>query len=236
MRKNRRIPAVTAAFACSAMLLCSTAATAFAEAPDAADIPGTYRAEYDIMEMIGSDMEEIGMNLEGEVPVPFTIELKDDSTFTLEMEAEEFVETMQTIFKEQGPDMIRSMLEEQGITEETFAEVADQFGVESYDEFITSLVDEMVQGIADEMAGSMDEEFSVAGTYAVDGKDITFTAEEEETAAASSTSESAESVSASSAESGSVFENQKATFDEEGAIHMEIPYEEETLELIFVKQ
>ena len=235
MRKTRRIPAVAAAFACSAMLLCSSAAVAFAEAPDAAEIPGTYRAEYDIMEMIGPQMEESGMKLEGELPLAFTMELKDDNTFSLDMEADEFVETLQKVFEEQGPDMIRGLLEEQGVTEEMFDQVADQFGVDSFDEFVDSMVDEMVKGIADEMAGSLDEEVSISGTYAVDGNEITFTAEEEKTeAAASSTSE--EAVSGTSEESLFASE-EKATIDEDGAIHMEVPVEEDQkLELIFVKQ
>ncbi len=260
---RRRIPTTAAAFAVSAVMLLSSAAAAFAESTSASSeeektIVGAYTAEYDLQEVLGPQMEESGITLEGELPVTFKMDLKEDETFVIEMDVEAFIEMMEAVFTEQGPDIIRGMLEQQGITEETFAEVADQLGAGSYDEFIQSMTDEMVAQMGEGLAQSMEAEISVSGAYTADDKEIVLTgkkvkvpeidtltdseaaeASSEETAAESeaAVSASGEDTQADSAASETE-ENEelKGKIAEDGSIELEFPLDDEnTMKLVFKK-
>ena len=257
--RNKRISATITAFALSAVMLFSTAAIAGAEtasestsasSAEEQTIAGSYEAEYDMHDLLKQQMEGSGIELEGEIPVVFTMDLKEDDTFVLEMDVEAFMETIKNIFTEQGPNIIRTMMEQQGITEETFSDLAEQLGAGSYDEFVQGLTDQMTEQLSDSLAESMATEVSVAGTYSVDGEEITLIgetvkvpgadAEASSESAASSSEEvaeaSSEETTASSAEETKM-EELKGKIAEDGSIELEFPMDEEnTMKLVFQKQ
>ena len=255
--RNRKIKTTMTAFALSAAMLFSTAAIAGAETAESTSassaeeqtIAGEYKAEYDMHDLLAQQMEGSGIELEGEIPVVFTMDLKDDDSFIIEMDVEAFMETIQTIFTEQGPDMIRSMLEQQGITEETFDAVKDQLGADSYDEFIEGMTAQMTEMLGESLADSMSTEVSVSGTYSADGDEITLIGENvnvpgadteaSSESAASSSEETAEASSSEETASSSAAEKQelKGKIAEDGSIELEFPMDaENTMKLVFEKQ
>lgn len=233
-KRNRKMQ--IAAIGVSALMMFSTAAAVMADAAEEESIAGAYTAEVDMMGMMNEQMAEAGVSLEGELPVVFTLDLAEDETFVFAMDGEGFMKTIQEVFEEQGPDIVRKMLEDEGVTEENFSEVAEVFGVETLDEFIANMTDMLVKEIGNSVSEEMLAEVSAEGIYTVNGDEIILAAEEtaEEDAEASS-AEDAEDSSSSAEES--TWDELKGKIDEEGNLLFELPLDEETtLELVFEKQ
>ena len=136
------------------------------------DVTGTYIGSYDMKDELNEELAEAGLELQGDLTADFILVLKEDNTFTFDIDAEAFSEKLVTAIQDQGESMVRSMLDAEGITEDMYQWIAEASGYEDFDSFVSGLIDEMISGMGDEMVEELKTSVAFDGTYTVDGDKI----------------------------------------------------------------
>ncbi|MBR2561321.1 MAG: hypothetical protein IKE31_04130 [Eubacterium sp.] len=134
------------------------------------DVSGTYTGSYDMKDELNAQLAEAGLELQGDLSANFILVLKEDNTFTFDIDAEGFSEKLVSAIQDQGESMVKAMLDEEGITEDMYQWIAEASGYDDFSSFVDGLVDEMITGMGDEMVESLKQEVAFDGTYEV-GKD-----------------------------------------------------------------
>ena len=137
------------------------------------DVAGTYKGTYDMRDELNEELAEAGLELQGDLSADFILVLKEDNTFTFDIDAEAFSEKLVTAIQDQGEDMVRSMLDAEGITEDMYQWIAEASGYEDFSSFVNGLIDEMISGMGDELVEELKTSVAFDGTYKVDGEKIT---------------------------------------------------------------
>lgn len=137
------------------------------------NVAGTYKGSYDMKDELNSELAESGLELQGDLAADFILVLKEDDTFTFDMDAEGFSNKMVNAIQEQGEDMVKTMLDAEGITEDMYQWIAEASGYEDFQSFTDGLVNEMIAGMGDEMVTELKEQAAFSGTYKVNKEKIT---------------------------------------------------------------
>ena len=136
------------------------------------DVAGTYKGTYDMSSQLNEELAEAGLELQGDLSAEFILVLKEDETFTFDIDAEAFSDKLVGAIQDQGGSMVRDMLDAEGITEDMYQWIAEASGYENFDAFVAGLVDEMISGMGDEMIEELKQEVAFSGTYEVNGDSI----------------------------------------------------------------
>ena len=143
---------------------------------------GKYQAEYNAKDALNASMEDIGIVLNEDVPMIFQLDLKEDETFTFNVDAEKFTGSVTDAIKKNGPEIIKAMLQEEGIKEEGYEELAQVSGYKSFDDFVENVLNEMTNNMTEELKKTVDEEISETGSYEVKKNVISLIVSENEEA------------------------------------------------------
>ena len=144
------------------------------------DPTGHYDGKLDAKEMMTKMMAEAGLEdyeFKGDLTADITLDLNKDNTFTMTMDGEGLIASMQEFMKNNGKDMINSMMEAQGYTQEDMESLSQLAGYGSYDEMVDVMLDEMSASMSESFTEGMDST-SVSGTYTIDGKNLKMENEE----------------------------------------------------------
>ena len=178
------------------------------------DISGTYHATYSMKDALNKQLAESGMALESDVNADFVLQLNTDETFTFDIDGESLGKSLTDVLTQDGPAMISSMLESEGVTEDMHDSIAAASGYDSFDAFVDDMVQTIISEMGDEFAADLESQVHYEGTYALEKNTLTL--------------------------NGTVNEQQgmdQGTLNEDGTISITSKMDEETtLDLTFTKQ
>ena len=179
----------------------------------AESIAGTYQATYEMKDLINKEMEAAGITLESDINAEFSMELKDDNSFVLNVDTDSLMNSLKDALANDLDSIIGQLLGDQGVTEDMYEQIAKAGGYDSYDAF----KEDMQKSMMDEMDADAIKELTDAchleGTWELKGSKLTL----------SSTSEGQISV-----DSGTV--------QDDGSIKVKSKTEDNEVELTFTKQ
>ncbi len=178
------------------------------------DVSGDYRATYNVKDMLNQELAVSGIIMKSDVNAEFILQLNPDKTFLFDIDAEAFQRKFMDVLQKEGPGIVETMLEQEGITEDMHDMIATASGYDSYEAFVSGMMEDIVaaagNGLAEQIKGAAHTE----GTYSVSKGTITLTG---------------------NAEGGQGLD--KGTVNEDGTITVTaMPDENTTLTLTFVKQ
>ena len=178
------------------------------------DISGTYHATYSMKDALNKQLAESGMALESDVNADFVLQLNTDETFTFDIDGESLGKSLTDVLTQDGPAMISSMLESEGVTEDMHDSIAAASGYDSFDAFVDDMVQTIISEMGDEFAADLESQVHYEGTYALEKNTLTL--------------------------NGTVNEQQgmdQGTLNEDGTISITSKMDDETtLDLTFTKQ
>lgn len=131
------------------------------------DVTGSYQASCNMKEVLNRDLEAAGVKLDSDVHTDFFLELKDDGTFTFDIDAAGLRERFTEVIRTEGKGIIDEMLEEQGVSEDMHETIASASGYESYEAFVDSMIDMILDEMNDESVQELETASHTEGTYSV---------------------------------------------------------------------
>lgn len=143
------------------------------------DISGTYRASYNMLDMINDQLESTGLKMETDVNAEFVLTLNADKTFIYDIDSEAFQASLTKAMEADGASMITQMLSAEGISEDMFDWVAQASGYETFDAFRDDILKEITSGMGDDMLAEIEEAVHFEGTYELNGDTLTLSGEDE---------------------------------------------------------
>lgn len=174
-------------------------------------VSGKYVAEFNALEMMNSSMGDAGLELKTDIIAEFELELKEDKTFTFDLNAEAFRDSIIAGISADADGIIKELFASLGVSTDDLEDLAKQAGYDSYDAFKQELIDAMGEQFDDAAIEQMRTDSHSEGTYEVKDKQITLTGED----------------------SGGVDE---MTINDDGSLTTSIDFEDSKIELTFVKQ
>ena len=178
------------------------------------DVSGDYRATYNVKDMLNQELAASGMTMNSDVNAEFILQLNPDKSFLFDIDAETFQRKYLDVLQKEGPAIVQTMLEQEGITEDLHDAIAAASGYESYDTFVNGMMEEIVAAAGTGLAEQVRNAAHTEGTYSVSKDTITLTA---------------------GTEGGQGLD--KGTVNEDGTISVTaMPDEATTLNLTFVRQ
>lgn len=143
-----------------------------------AGIAGKYVAEFDALDIMNSSMEASGISLKTSIITEFDLELKEDGTYTFDLNADAFKESIIAGISADIDDIIGSLVASLGASGTDVEDLAKQAGYESYDAFKQAMVDEISASFDDATMQDMKDSAHGEGSYEVKDKDVTLTAKD----------------------------------------------------------
>lgn len=137
------------------------------------DISGTYHASYNMKDALNKEMTDAGMTLASDVNADFVLQLNADESFTFDIDGEGFKQALTDVLTQDGPAMIGTMLESEGITEDMHDTIAAASGYDSYEAFIGDMVQTIVSEMGDEFVTELESKVHFEGTYSLDKNTLT---------------------------------------------------------------
>lgn len=141
------------------------------------DLPGKYTATLNMKDYINKGMEASGMAFENDMNANMYLELKDDGTFTLEMIGSELASIVSEAMQEEGPNLIKTLLSAQGISEDQFEELVAASGYESFDAFVEDMLSQVDEELESSLENGIENQMKAEGNYKAEGDTITFSGE-----------------------------------------------------------
>ena len=141
------------------------------------DISGSYIATYNMKEALNKQLEESGMAIESDVNADFILNLNADNTFSFDIDGAGFGANFAEVMKSDGPAIINSMLEAEGITEDMYETIAAASGYDSYDAFVEDMVGTIVSEMGEDFVGELESGVHYEGSYSLDKNIITLDGE-----------------------------------------------------------
>ena len=138
------------------------------------DITGTYMGQLDYSEQATNEFSEsLGFEVEGPLYMDVYLDLNEDNSFYLYVDAEKYKADVIAILVSHIDDIIAKSLEQNGMTMDQLGEVAESNGYESEEEFKEAMV-EMLEAELEESINleEYEDDLNIRGTYAVSGKTI----------------------------------------------------------------
>ncbi len=144
------------------------------EAAAETSVTGTYMGQLDYTEQASKEFSEsLGFEVEGPLYMDVYLDLNEDNTFHLYVDAEKYKADVIAILTSHIDDIIAKSLEQNGMTMDQLGEVAESQGYGSEEEFKKAMV-EMLEAELEESIdlAEYEDDLNISGTYAVSGKTI----------------------------------------------------------------
>jgi predicted small lipoprotein YifL len=173
---------------------------------------GTYLGQLDFSDMMKEQFtQSLGVEIDDPLYMDVTLNLNEDETFNLKIDAEKFKADVIAVMKNHIDDIIAAMMEQNGLSMDDLDELAKGNGYDGEDAFKQALMEQMET----EMDNSINlddykDQLEVSGTYTVDDKTIIM----------------------KSADGG----QDKITINDDGSLTLVVPTDDQEFTLIMAKQ
>ena len=135
---------------------------------------GTYLGQLDFSDMMKEQFtQSLGVEIDDPLYMDVTLNLNEDETFNLKIDAEKFKADVIAVMKNHIDDIIAAMMEQNGLSMDDLDELAKGNGYDGEDAFKQALMEQMET----EMDNSINlddykDQLEISGTYTVDDKTI----------------------------------------------------------------
>ena len=173
------------------------------------DYTGTYLGQLDFSDMMKE--QSLGVEIDDPLYMDVTLNLNEDETFNLKIDAEKFKADVIAVMKNHIDDIIAAMMEQNGLSMDDLDELAKANGYDGEDAFKQALMEEMETEM--DKAINLDDykdQLEISGTYTVDDKTIIM----------------------KSADGG----QDKITVNDDGSLTLVVPTDDQEYTLIMTKQ
>ena len=176
------------------------------------DYTGTYLGQLDFSDMMKEQFtQSLGVEIDDPLYMDVTLNLNEDETFNLKIDAEKFKADVIAVMKNHIDDIIAAMMEQNGLSMDDLDDLAKANGYEGEDAFKEALMEQMET----EMDNSINlddykDQLEISGTYTVDDKTIIM----------------------KSADGG----QDKITVNDDGSLTLVVPTDDQEYTLIMTKQ
>lgn len=176
------------------------------------DYTGTYLGQLDFSDMMKEQFtQSLGVEIDDPLYMDVTLNLNEDETFNLKIDAEKFKADVIAVMKNHIDDIIAAMMEQNGLSMDDLDELAKANGYDGEDAFKQALMEQMET----EMDNSINlddykDQLEISGTYTVDDKTIIM----------------------KSADGG----QDKITVNDDGSLTLVVPTDDQEYTLIMTKQ
>ena len=173
---------------------------------------GTYLGQLDFSDMMKEQFtQSLGVEIDDPLYMDVTLNLNEDETFNLKIDAEKFKADVIAVMKNHIDDIIAAMMEQNGLSLDDLDDLAKANGYEGEDAFKEALMEQMET----EMDNSINlddykDQLEISGTYTVDDKTIIM----------------------KSADGG----QDKITVNDDGSLTLVVPTDDQEYTLIMTKQ
>lgn len=181
------------------------------EAAAETSITGTYFGQLDYSEQVSTEFgESLGFELNDPLYMDIYLDLNEDNTFHIYVDAEKYKADVIAILSSHVDDIIAKSLEQNGMSPDQLGEVAKANGYDDEESFKAAMVEileaELDKGINLE---EYEDDLNISGTYAASGKTILL-----------------------ANENGT----DTVTINDDGTLTMILPMDGENIEIIMTKQ
>ena|GEM_PF-2388885 len=180
------------------------------EAP--ADYTGTYLGQLDFSDMMKEQFtQSLGVEIDDPLFMDLTLDLNTDETFNLKVDAEKFKADVVAIMKNHIDDIIRVMMEQNGLSMDDLDDLAKSNGYDGEDAFKQALMEQMETEM--DNAINLDEykdQLEISGTYTINDKTIVM----------------------KSADGG----QDKITINDDGTLTLIVPTDDQEITVVMTKQ
>ena len=176
------------------------------------DYTGTYLGQLDFSDMMKEQFtQSLGVEIDDPLYMDVTLNLNEDETFNLKIDAEKFKADVIAVMKNHIDDIIAAMMEQNGLSMDDLDELAKANGYDGEDAFKQAMMEQMET----EMDNSINlddykDQLEISGTYTVDDKTIIM----------------------KSADGG----QDKITVNDDGSLTLVVPTDDQEYTLIMTKQ
>lgn len=173
---------------------------------------GTYLGQLDFSDMMKEQFtQSLGVEIDDPLYMDVTLNLNEDETFNLKIDAEKFKADVIAVMKNHIDDILASMMEKNGLSMDDLDDLAKAKGYDGEDAFKQAMMEQMEA----EMDNSINlddykDQLEVSGTYTVDDKTIIM----------------------KSADGG----QDKITINDDGSLTLVVPTDDQEYTLIMTKQ
>lgn len=181
------------------------------ESAEETSITGTYKGQLDYTEQASNEFSEsLGFEVEGPLYMDVYLDLNEDNTFHIYVDAEKYKADVIAILSSHVDDIIAKTLEQNGMSPDQLGEVAKANGYDDEESFKEAMV-EVLEAELDEAINleEYEDDLNIRGTYAASGKTILL-ANEDGTDA--------------------------VTINDDGTLTMIVPLDGNNVEVIMIKQ
>lgn len=176
------------------------------------DYTGTYLGQLDFSDMMKEQFtQSLGVEIDDPLYMDVTLNLNEDETFNLKIDAEKFKADVIAVMKNHIDDILAAMMEQNGLSMDDLDELAKANGYDGEDAFKQALMEEMETEM--DKAINLDDykdQLEISGTYTVDDKTIIM----------------------KSADGG----QDKITVNDDGSLTLVVPTDDQEYTLIMTKQ
>lgn len=176
------------------------------------DYTGTYLGQLDFSDMMKEQFtQSLGVEIDDPLYMDVTLNLNEDETFNLKIDAEKFKADVIAVMKNHIDDIIAAMMEQNGLSMDDLDELAKANGYDGEDAFKQALMEQMETEM--DNAINLDDykdQLEISGTYTVDDKTIIM----------------------KSADGG----QDKITVNDDGSLTLVVPTDDQEYTLIMTKQ
>ena len=175
------------------------------------DITGTYMGQLDFSEKASKEFSEsLGFEVEDPLYMDVYLELNEDNSFRLYVDAEKYKADVIAVLTSHIDDIIAKSLEQNGMSMDQLGDLAVARGYESEEAFKEDMV-KMLEAELEESINmeEYEDDINISGTYAVSGKTILLANEDGQDI---------------------------VTINDDGTLSMIVPLDGENVEVIMTKQ
>lgn len=176
------------------------------------DYTGTYLGQLDFSDMMKEQFtQSLGVEIDDPLYMDVTLNLNEDETFNLKIDAEKFKADVIAVMKNHIDDILAAMMEQNGLSMDDLDELAKAKGYDGEDAFKQALMEQMETEM--DNAINLDDykdQLEISGTYTVDDKTIIM----------------------KSADGG----QDKITVNDDGSLTLVVPTDDQEYTLIMTKQ
>ena len=176
------------------------------------DYTGTYLGQLDFSDMMKEQFtQSLGVEIDDPLYMDVTLNLNEDETFNLKIDAEKFKADVIAVMKNHIDDIIAAMMEQNGLSLDDLDDLAKANGYDGEDAFKQDLMEQMETEM--DSAINLDEykdQLEVSGTYTINDKTIVL----------------------KSADGG----QDKITINDDGTLTLIVPTDDQEITVVMTKQ
>ena len=176
------------------------------------DYTGTYIGQLDFSDMMKEQFtQSLGVEIDDPLYMDVTLNLNEDETFNLKIDAEKFKADVIAVMKNHIDDILASMMEKNGLSMDDLDDLAKAKGYDGEDAFKQAMMEQMETQMDNSInLDDYKDQLEVSGTYTVDDKTIIM----------------------KSADGG----QDKITINDDGSLTLVVPTDDQEFTLIMAKQ